>query len=60
MDEEELIKILTILKIQPKQEKGFSFRRTLQTLQQAKKMQAVYDYQEELIRAGVIPDVDPE
>ena len=60
MDRNEFIRTIKTLNIQPKPEKGFSFRRTLQTLQQAKKMQAVFEYHQELTRAGVIPDDDPE
>ena len=57
MDRNEFIKTLTILKTQPKQEKGFSFRRTIQTLQQAKKMQAVEEYRKQLFKAtGVNED----
>jgi hypothetical protein len=58
MDRNEFIKTLTILKTQPKQEKGFSFRRTVKTLQQAHRMDAVIKYQNQLInaRAGVMED----
>lgn len=56
MDRNELIKTIEILRTQPKDEKGFSFRRTIKTLQQAEKMRAVYDYQKQLIEAGVNKD----
>lgn len=51
MNEQEFVTILKILKEQPKENKGFSFRRTLKTLQQAQKMQAVEEYRNQLINA---------
>lgn len=57
MNREEFIKTIEILRTQPKEEKGFSFRRTIKTLQQAEKMRAVYEYQKQLIEAiGVNED----
>lgn len=55
---EEFVYTLNILKTQPDDNKGFSFRRTIKTLQQAHKMQAVNEYQEQLInaKAGVMED----
>ena len=59
MNEQEFVKTLQILKKQPKQEKGFSFRRTIKTLQQARKMQAVEEYRRQLLNAtGVDKDAD--
>ena len=51
MDEQEFVEIIKILKEQPNENKGFSFRRTLKTLQQARKMQAVEEYRRQLINA---------
>lgn len=51
MNEQEFVKTLQILKEQPNENKGFSFRRTIKTLQQARKMQAVEEYRRQLINA---------
>lgn len=57
MNREELINTIEILRIQPKDEKGFSFRRTIKTLQQAERMRAVDEYYTELLKAlGGIED----
>ena len=59
MNEQEFVKTLQILKEQPNENKGFSFRRTIKTLQQARKMQAVEDYRRLLFNAtGVDEDAD--
>ena len=58
MNKEELVSILQILKEQPNENKGFSFRRTIKTLQQAKKMQAVEEYRSQLINAKAGVDED--
>lgn len=59
MDRNELIKTIEILKTQPKDEKGFSFRRTIKTLQDAKKLQIIEEYRNQLINAtGVIKNAD--
>ena len=58
MDEKKYIEIIELLRIQPNENKGFSFRRTIKTLQQARKMQAVEDYRRQLINAtGADEDV---
>ena len=59
---DEFIKALTILKTQPKENKGFSFRRTIKTLKQAKQNKPINDYYDMLIKAkvGVNEDVDPK
>lgn len=51
MDRTELAKALTILKTQPKENKGFSFRRTIKTLKQAKQNKPINDYYSYLIKA---------
>ncbi len=57
MNEQKFVSIIKILKEQPKENKGFSFRRTIKTLQQARKMQAIEDYRKQLINAtGVNKD----
>lgn len=57
MNEQEFVSIIKILKEQPKENKGFSFRRTIKTLQRAKKMQAIKDYRNQLLNAtGVNED----
>lgn len=58
MNEQEFVKTLQILKEQPNENKGFSFRRTIKTLQQARKMQAVEDYRSQLINAKAGVDKD--
>lgn len=58
MNKKELVSILQILKEQPDENKGFSFRRTIKTLQQAKKMQAVEEYRSQLINAKAGVDED--
>ena len=42
---------IDILKIQPNNSKGYSYRRTLKTLQQAKKDAAVLEFRNQLINA---------
>lgn len=44
MKRTEFINTLEILKNDKEPQKGFSVRRTLKTLQQAKKMELVYEY----------------
>ena len=44
MKRTEFINTLEILKNDKEPQKGFSIRRTLKTLQQAKKMELVYEY----------------
>ncbi len=51
MDRNEFIKALIILKTQPKENKGFSFRRTIKTLKQAKQNKPTNDYYDYLIKA---------
>ena len=59
MNREEFIRTIEIIKTQPEGEKGFSFRRTIKTLQQAEKMRAVYEYQKQLIETiGADENVD--
>lgn len=48
---DEFIRALTILKTQPKENKGFSFRRTIKTLKQAKQIKPINDYYNYLIKA---------
>lgn len=50
MNRKELIKTLNILKNDKSEQKGFSFRRTIKTLQEAKKNEAIYNYWKELQR----------
>ncbi len=58
MDRNEFIKTLTILKTQPKENKGFSFRRTIKTLNQAKQNKPINDYYDHLIKAKAGVDKD--
>lgn len=58
MDEKKYIETIEILRIQPNENKGFSFRRTIKTLQQARKMQAVEEYRKQLINAKAGVDED--
>ena len=51
MDSNEYIKTLNTLKIQPNNSKGYSYRRTLKTLQQAEKAAAILVYKNQLIKA---------
>ena len=44
MDRTELAKTIEILKIQPTDSKGFSFRRTLQTLKNYEQNKIIIDY----------------
>ena len=62
MDEKKYIETIEILRIQPNEKKGFSFRRTIKTLQQARKFQIIEDYRKQLInaKAGVKEDAEPE
>ena len=62
MDEKKYIETIEILRIQPNEKKGFSFRRTIKTLQQARNLQIIEDYRKQLInaKAGVKEDAEPE
>ena len=51
MNKQELVNTLNILKNDKSEQKGFSFRRTIKTLQYAKKMQAVEEYRRQLLNA---------
>lgn len=51
MDRNEYIKTLNTLKIQPNNSKGYSYRHTLKTLQQAKKAAALLDFKNQIIKA---------
>jgi hypothetical protein len=44
----ELINSLNILKNDKSEQKGFSFRRTIKTLQEAKKLELVYEFWEKI------------
>lgn len=50
MDRKELVKVLNILKNDKGEQKGFSFRRTIKTLQEAKRNETIYLYWKELQR----------
>ena len=58
MDRTELAKTIEILKTQPKENKGFSFRRTIKTLKQAKQNKPINDYYDHLIKAKAGVDKD--
>ena len=62
MDEKKYIETIELLRLQPNEKKGFSFRRTIKTLQQARKFQIIEDYRKQLInaKAGVKEDAEPE
>lgn len=51
MDEKKYIETIEILRIQPNEKKGFSIRRTIKTLQYARKMQAAEEYRRQLFNA---------
>ena len=51
MNRTELINILNILKNDKSEQKGFSIRRTIKTLQYARKMQAAEEYRRQLFNA---------
>ena len=51
MNKQELVNILNILKNDKSEQKGFSIRRTIKTLQYARKMQTVEEYRNQLINA---------
>ena len=50
MDRTEIANIINILKIQPNNSKGYSYRRTLKTLQQAEKAAAILKFKDQLIK----------
>lgn len=51
MNKQELVNILNILKNDKSEQKGFSIRRTIKTLQYARKMQAAEEYRRQLLNA---------
>lgn len=51
MNKQELVNILNILKNDKSEQKGFSIRRTIKTLQYARKMQAAEEYRRQLFNA---------
>ena len=58
MNRTELINTLNILKNDKGEQKGFSFRRTVQTLQEAKKKEPIMEFWENLQGKGEHEDGD--
>ena len=58
MNRTELINTLNILKNDKGKQKGFSFRRTIKTLQEAKKLEPIMEFWENLQGKGERKDGD--
>ena len=58
MNKQELVNILNILKNDKGEQKGFSFRRTIKTLQEAKKKEPIMEFWENLQGKGEQKDGD--